>query len=74
MSLERFQIAMRAGKWEQARQALLNSRYASLAGRAAVENARQLVTNQWTIIPQYVPEEDDEEETDEEAQDGIRFF
>ena len=22
----------------------------------------------------YVPEEDDEEETDEEAQDGIRFF
>lgn len=70
-SMERFILAMRACKWEQARQALLNSRYASMAGKGAVENARQLVTGQWTVIPEYIPGEDEEEE---EPDDGIRFF
>ena len=73
-SMERFILAARACKWEQARQALLNSRYASMAGRGAVENARQLVTSQWTVIPQYIPSEDDDEEEEEEPDDGIRFF
>ena len=71
--MERLLIALRAGKWEQARQALLNSRYASMAGRGAVENARQLATGAWTVIPVYTPDDEDEEE-DENEQDGIRFF
>ena len=76
LSMERFLIAVRAGKWEQARQALLNSRYASMAGRGAVENAKQLVVNQWTIIPEYVPEEDDEEEDPSDDLNGedYKFF
>lgn len=78
MSMERLLLAMRAGKWEQARQAMLNSRYAySMAadgrGKFSVENARQLATGAWTIIPAYIPDGDDEED-DDEAQDGIRFF
>lgn len=71
LSMERFLIPLRAGKWEQARQALLNSRYASMAGRGAVENARQIATGAWTVIPVYTPEDDDEEE---DENDGIRFF
>ena len=77
LSLERFQLAVRAGHWEKARQALLNSRYASLAGRAAVENARQIVTNEWTIIPQYVPDDDDDEDDSDSVDDengDYRFF
>ena len=75
LSMERFLIALRAGKWEQARQVLLNSRYASMAGRGAVENARQIATGAWTIIPVYTPEDDEDDEDEEEnEQDGIRFF
>ena len=75
LSMERLLIALRAGKWEQARQALLNSRYASMAGRGAVENARQLATGAWAAIPAYIPDgDDDDEDEDENEQDGIRFF
>lgn len=61
LAMERFMSAMRAANWEAARQAILNSRYASYAGRAAVENARQIATGLWTIIPEYTPGDDDDE-------------
>ena len=72
-SMERLLLFMRSGKWEQARQALLNSRYASMAGRGAVENARQLVDNAWTVNPEYVPCDDEEDELDDENGE-YRFF
>ena len=62
LSMERLLSYLRASKWEQARQVLLNSRYASIAGRGAVENARQLATGAWTIIPVYIPSDDEEDE------------
>lgn len=70
LSMDRLLRALRAGKWEQARQAMLNSKYASLAGKGAVENARQLSTGAWTIIPDYIPEDDEEDESDTD----YRFF
>ena len=71
MGMQPLLVAMRAGKWEQARQVLLNSRYAmfmaeSGRGKYSVENARQLSTGAWTVIPEYVPGEDDEDEDDDE--------
>jgi hypothetical protein len=59
--------ALRASKWEQARQIILNSRYAMMMansgrGKFSVENARQISTGAWIIIPEYVPEEDDDDE------------
>lgn len=63
--------AMRAGKWEQARQVLLNSRYAMHManlgnGKYSVENARQLSSGAFTVIPEYIPSDDDEDEEDDE--------
>lgn len=76
LSMERVLTALRAGKWEQARQAMLNSRYASFAGKAAVENARQLSTGAWTIIPEYVPDDDNEDDNDDidDKNGEYRFF
>ena len=77
LSMERLLIALRAGKWEQARQALLNSRYAAMAGRGAVENARQLATGAWTIIPVYTPDDEDEDDSVDSVDDEhgeYRFF
>lgn len=71
-SMDKFIGAFRAGKYEHARQILLNTRYASLHGKWAVENARQIATSKWTVIPAYVPPSDDE--NDEEEDDGIKFF
>jgi hypothetical protein len=64
-------VAMRAGKWEQARQILLNSRYAMHManlgyGKFSVENARQISSGAWTVIPEYIPSEDDEDEEDDD--------
>lgn len=76
-SMERLLLAMRSCKWEQARQFLLNSRYASMAGRGAVENARQLVDNAWTVIPEHIPGMDDDDDDDEGLDDAdgeYRFF
>ena len=77
-SMDKFITAFRSGKYEHARQALLNSRYASLHGKWAVENARQIATGQWTVIPAYIPpsdDDDDEEgEDSEDEDDGVRFF
>ena len=46
----------------KARQVLLNTRYASSCGRAAVENARQIATGEWTLTKPFDPRNYDEDE------------
>ena len=62
LGLSSFLRWVQAGKWEKARQVLLNTRYASSCGRAAVENARQIATGEWTLIKPYDPRNYDEDE------------
>lgn len=56
---------IKQGHWQAARQSLLNSRYAFSSGRSAVENARQLAEDRWTIIKPYIPQEEDDDELDD---------
>jgi len=71
LGMDRFLAAIRSCRWEQARQILLNSRYAvfmanSGRGRFSVENARQIASGVFTVIPEYIPGEDDDEEDDDQ--------
>lgn len=56
--------AVRSGRWNKVKPALLNTRYAAAFGKFAVENARQLEEAKWTVIKPYVPSDEDEDDDD----------
>lgn len=62
LGMSKFVSAVRSGRWDKVKPALLNTRYAATFGKFAVENARQLAEAKWTVIKPYIPSEDDDED------------
>lgn len=63
-SMGKFLSLVRSGKWQAARNTLMLCPYAN-AGRALVENARQIASGAWEEpIPAYIPDEDNDEESE----------